>query len=483
MAEISSHDRPPVHNVRKRRKTKRKHDNDIDTTVGLCPWIASLGMTAYESKEQRLHDEIVAYVTYICPTMQERCARELVIASVGELVRRRFPNATMATFGSVSQDLCLPDGDIDLVIVMPYELDHEAKKRSLFQLSAVLKSSLMTRSVQVVHRARVPVISFETIPELGSFKIDISINSMDGVKAVPIIVDYLNKMPALRYLVLVIKSYLSRLRLNSASNGGLSSYSLICLVISFLQQNPKNMPSDRVLKAVEHESLGNLLMDFFDYYGNDFPYESSYISVTQGELLPKESKGWTNTAHLDHLAIECLVNPDHDVGRPTGRIAQVRTAFRQAHLALRNYPFTLAHGNALGTILGISPEMLSHRDHIQEIVNSGSLAQALRRIVLPQPWSGPRHVHPNTRRPRAPYPQVSPIYNGGCSAPSYDSAYASHRHDPSPVLNRSYGYDNSGLYYGEPAPDYSTSQGHSADYKDPPPLDYYQERRPKRRHA
>lgn len=70
---------------------------------------------------------------------------------------------------------------------------------------------------------------------LGSFKIDISINSMDGVKAVPIIVDYLNKMPALRYLVLVIKSYLSRLRLNSASNGGLSSYSLICLVISFLQ--------------------------------------------------------------------------------------------------------------------------------------------------------------------------------------------------------------------------------------------------------
>lgn len=69
------------------------------------------------------------------------------------------------------------------------------------------------------------------------------------------------------------------------------------------------MPSDRVLKAVEHESLGNLLMDFFDYYGNDFPYESSYISVTQGELLPKESKGWTNTAHLDHLAIECLVNP------------------------------------------------------------------------------------------------------------------------------------------------------------------------------
>lgn len=62
----------------------------------------------------------------------------------------------------------LSGSDIDLVIVMPYELDHEAKKRSLFQLSAVLKSSLMTRSVQVVHRARVPVISFETIPELGT---------------------------------------------------------------------------------------------------------------------------------------------------------------------------------------------------------------------------------------------------------------------------------------------------------------------------
>ena len=69
----------------------------------------------------------------------------------------------------------------------------------------------------------------------GSFKIDISLNHEDGVKAVPVIADYMQRMPALRYLVMVMKGFLAQHNLNSAAYGGLSSYSLICLAISFLQ--------------------------------------------------------------------------------------------------------------------------------------------------------------------------------------------------------------------------------------------------------
>lgn len=62
-----------------------------------------------------------------------------------------------------------------------------------------------------------------------------SIGSDNGVKAIPIINDYLDKMPALRPLILVVKGFLSQRDLNNAGNGSLSSYSIINMCISFLQ--------------------------------------------------------------------------------------------------------------------------------------------------------------------------------------------------------------------------------------------------------
>lgn len=92
------------------------------------PWVDGLGTTEYESKEQRsevsrfasgvwdltcaarLHDEIVAFFKYAAPTPDERHARAMVIAEVSQVVKRRLPKASVDTFGSVAQDLYLPDG-------------------------------------------------------------------------------------------------------------------------------------------------------------------------------------------------------------------------------------------------------------------------------------------------------------------------------------------------------------------------------------
>lgn len=55
--------------------------------------------------------------------------------------------------------------------------------------------------------------------------------------------------------------------------------------------------------------MGLLLMDFFQYYHADFPYETSYISVLQAGLLPKQSKGWLREKHLEALSIESIIDP------------------------------------------------------------------------------------------------------------------------------------------------------------------------------
>lgn len=60
---------------------------------------------------------------------------------------------------------------------------------------------------------------------------------------------------------------------------------------------------------MENESLGLLLMDFFEYYHDKFPYETSYISVLHTGLLPKDSKGWLREKYPEALSIESIVDP------------------------------------------------------------------------------------------------------------------------------------------------------------------------------
>ncbi|TBU62421.1 hypothetical protein BD310DRAFT_871139 [Dichomitus squalens] len=383
--------------------------------VWSTPWIDGLGTTSYESKEQRLHDEIVAFFQYISPTPEEAHARAMVIAKVSSLVTRRFPQGAVDTFGSVAQNLYLPDGDTDMVVTMPPQYDDpETKKRTLFQLAALMRNNRVTPHVQVIHRARVPVISFQTVPDLGSLKIDVSLNATDGLKAVPILRSYFDRMPALRHLVLCLKALLSRHGLNSASFGGLSSYALICLAISFLQLNPMGRPKELIDAPVENESLGVLLMDFLEYYGHKYKYETGVVSPTQGRVLTKEEKGWTNPNHPHALCIECLLHPDNDVGRPTSKVGRIRTLFQESHAALQAYVFSDAPAayNVLGIVLGVSEATLGHRGLLKDIVASGRLDRALNEVELTasQP---PPYRRPPGQGQYQPYPRHNARPYGG----------------------------------------------------------------------
>ncbi|KAI0673903.1 hypothetical protein C8Q78DRAFT_1019773 [Trametes maxima] len=472
---VTTHEQEKRQDDKRKRLPKRKRvaseaagteDGEVSSSeappvVYSTPWIDTLGTTEYENKEHRLHDEIVAFFEYMTPTPDERHARAVVIAQVAEVVKRRLPKATVDTFGSVAQDLYLPDGDTDLVITTPHPYDDETKKRVLFQLAALMRNAGVTDHVQVVHRARVPVISFQTAPDLGSLKIDISLNATDGLRAVPILRGYFERMPALRYLVLALKCLLTRHGLNSASSSGLSSYGLICIVIGFLQLNPMGRPAAYIEQPLQNKSLGALLIDFLAYYADTFPYETSYISAAQGKLLPKEDKGWVNEAHPQKLSIECLINPDNDVGRPTSKIQAIRALFRATHALLQAstsaegpVSFNILAFNILGNVIGVSETTLAHRILLKNIVTSGRLMQALQDVQRSQlPQNGPgRRPPPSTAQQPYPPRQYSrpgsgppsgngrqrdggpPMSRGGAGLPAKPPAHPSLPARPAPLM-------------------------------------------------
>jgi non-canonical poly(A) RNA polymerase PAPD5/7 len=66
-------------------------------------------------------------------------------------------------------------------------------------------------------------------------KVDISFNMQNGVRSAKLITEFKERFPVLAPLVMVLKHFLLERDLNEVFTGGISSYSLILLTISFLQ--------------------------------------------------------------------------------------------------------------------------------------------------------------------------------------------------------------------------------------------------------
>ncbi|KAJ7238767.1 Nucleotidyltransferase [Mycena haematopus] len=351
LTRIDTHGLPPKppHQKRKRSPAPVLPENQHVLT----PWLASMPQSALPiTADQRLHQEIVAYAAYVQPTPQENTARQTLLEVIQKALRHRFPDGEVKIFGSQATGLCLPAGDMDLAVMTREEIPAAEKKRPLFQMSTILKAARLTWDVRVNFRARVPIVTFQSLPEFGSFNVDIGINNTDGPQAIAIVNEYLSKMPALRPLILTVKGFLSQRNLNSAAHGGLGSYAITCMCISFLQLNPSKRPQDYIDKPMETESLGALLADFMFYYGIEFPYATSYICVSEGKLLPKESAKWITNKLPNGLAIQCLVNPENDVGKSANRLDAIRDAFKTGYATILRS--TLASTSLLGPLVSLT---------------------------------------------------------------------------------------------------------------------------------
>lgn len=221
----------------------------------------------------------------------------------------------------------------------------------------------MERVVCVSH-AKVPIVKIWD-PELR-LACDMNVNNTLALENTRMIRTYVEVDERVRPLAMTVKHWTKRRILNDAALGGtLSSYTWICLIISFLQtRSPPILPS---LQARPHEkrvtedglvcsfdddiktlsqfgrhnkqSVGELLFQFFRYYGHELDYETNVISVREGTLTNKVAKGW----HLLMNNRLCVEEPFNTV-RNLGNTAD-DTSFRGLHLELRRAFKSVAKGD------------------------------------------------------------------------------------------------------------------------------------------
>ncbi len=140
--------------------------------------------------------------------------------------------------------------------------------------------------------------------------------------------------------------------------GGVSSYFLILLVVSFFQQHPRGPDT----AAQPNANLGVLLVEFLEHYGVNFNYARTGIRIREkarlvekeelmaeihASLLEREAERRARLPRHHHngspaglpppepvtstICIEDPIDPANDVGRPSYGALGVLHAFKKAH--------------------------------------------------------------------------------------------------------------------------------------------------------
>jgi DNA polymerase sigma len=79
-------------------------------------------------------------------------------------------------------------------------------------------------------------------------------------------------------------------------------------------------------------TLGQLLFEFYRYYGFEFKYDDLVVSVRQGRVLTRKEKGWASNSRDGQWKF-CIEEP-FNISRNLGNSAD-STAFRGIHLEIR----------------------------------------------------------------------------------------------------------------------------------------------------
>ncbi|KAI1805368.1 hypothetical protein F4811DRAFT_229106 [Daldinia bambusicola] len=308
-----------------------------------CPWVVA-DHSSTPSMATRLHKEIVDFYLYVRPRNFEERVRNELLSKLRAVVKKKWADAEVYPFGSFVSGLYLPTADMDVAICSNSFINRNIprydKKKDLYTFRAHLihHGVPYQNDVEVISKAKVPLVKFAD-RETG-LKIDISFEKIDGYRAIKTFLDWKEKYPVMPILVAVIKHFLLMRGLNEPVNGGIGGFSVICMVVNLLNQMPQ--VQSRSMKPEHH--LGELLMEFFDYYGNHFQYNTVAIRMNPPGLIPKNKVSNVVYRNLDRLSILDPNNPDNDIAGGSKNTPTILAQFSKAHSILRARMAELAKG-------------------------------------------------------------------------------------------------------------------------------------------
>ncbi|PWY99222.1 hypothetical protein BCV70DRAFT_207404 [Testicularia cyperi] len=334
----------------------------------------------WERHTAELTSCITAFLSPILPTEEEYRIKEATRRQLERLANRVSPGAKLLAFGSMANGFALRNSDMDLCCLtrkpevksddaQPPQQEHTASE--LVEILGQLIREETDFTVMPLPKARIPIIKINRTKTEGlpyEIACDIGFENRLALENTRLLLSYAMVDPSrLRSLVLFLKVWAKRRKLNSPYTGTLSSYGYTLLVLFFLVHvkrpavlpNLQRLPPARAMKPEEMElngnniyfyddiatlrktwtsdnteNVGELLIDFFRYFAKEFGYAKDVISLkSETGILAKETVGWAS-----ELCIEDPFQKGYNVSRTVTKdgLYTIRGEFMRASRILTN---------------------------------------------------------------------------------------------------------------------------------------------------
>ena len=267
-----------------------------------------------------LQKDLEDYQQYIQSEIEKKREKiNDIITQLQSVVNEIDQNYTVHLYGSYSTGLCLPWSDTNF----------------LSKLNGKLAKKEWVKDQNFIDRATIPIIKLISKDEYN-FHIDISMSSENhfGLKTVTLVNDYLKEYKVLKPIILALKTLLKNGNLNDPYKGGLSSYGLILMVVSFIQSE---IDSDKYNEN-SPTLIGETFLNVLGHYGIFFDY-NNYVIIT----YPIREKNFQNDKDITYqfipntheLIIVDPLNKQNNVAKSTFQFMNIKMGFLIAFMVAK----------------------------------------------------------------------------------------------------------------------------------------------------
>jgi len=300
--------------------------------------------------------------------MQRQSGIQDTITAVLSEEKEMFKGFDIVPYGASTHGLFIKGySDYDYCIrckdlAVPHREAIECIAKGLRALQGKCDSVRVVESVkESVHGHYLEDIEHIVFVDKGTGRsVDVVLNNLPEIGSSRFIAAYDSIDPRFALLCRVVKYWARQRKINDPLKGSLSTFSLVLMVINFLQSrrvlptlsimifdresglSPWSTQDDyqinvqkyRDFASKNEEPHSRLLVNFFHFYSHKFNWTKDVVSVRTGTLLMKSEKKWSDQAHA--LAVENPFNSKVNLAENVTpqSLQRICAEFKRAHSIL-----------------------------------------------------------------------------------------------------------------------------------------------------